>query len=210
MTGEQDRREALRESDLAPTWHEQLALWLAAAYDAHLAEPTAMVLATADATGAPSARTVLLKDLSADGLVFYTNRDSRKGQDLAANPRAAAVFPWIALGRQVIASGSVEQVDDATADAYYASRPYGSQISAHVSRQSTVITGREELERAHREAQATHPQNQPVPRPPRWTGLRIVPATVEFWQQRPDRLHDRLRFRRLDDPTGWIVERLAP
>ena len=204
------RKAALLERDLAPTWHEQLARWLAEAQAAAIPEPTAMVLATADAQGSPSARTVLLKDLSPEGLVFYTNLDSRKGRDIAANPRVAAVFPWIAIGRQVVVRGRAEPVDDATADAYYASRPYGSRISAHVSPQSSVVASREELEMAHAQARALYPEGKPVPRPPRWSGLRIVPDSVEFWQIRPDRLHDRLRFRRGEGAAGWLVERLAP
>jgi pyridoxamine 5'-phosphate oxidase len=207
---DEPRTRALHRADLAPTWHEQLAAWLVEAEVAAIPEPTAMVLATADANGAPSARTVLLKGLSPDGLVFYTNLDSRKGRDIEANPRAAAVFPWIALGRQVIAGGSVVPVEDATADAYYASRPYGSQISAHVSRQSSVVASREELEAAHAAARARYPEGEPVPRPARWSGLRIVPDSVEFWQIRPDRLHDRLRFRWVGESDAWTVERLAP
>ncbi|HEX4564039.1 MAG TPA: pyridoxamine 5'-phosphate oxidase [Solirubrobacteraceae bacterium] len=195
--------------ELAPTWHEQLQRWLSDASAADACEPTAMVLATADATGAPSARTVLLKELSAQGLVFYTNLASRKGQDMAANPRAAVVFPWFAIGRQAIAAGVVELVRAEDADAYFASRPYGSQISAHASRQSQVIADRALLEAAHAELAARYPRSAAVPRPADWSGFRLAPATVEFWQGRADRLHDRLRYR-LDADGDWLIERLSP
>jgi pyridoxamine 5'-phosphate oxidase len=199
----------LETRDLAPTWHEQLQRWLAQATAADLAEPTAMVLATADADGAPSARTVLLKELSAVGLVFYTNVGSRKGEDIAANPRAALLFPWFAIGRQVIVAGAVQPVDAEAADAYFASRAYGSRISARASRQSTVIRDRALLEAAHAELRERYPPSGGVPRPEDWGGYRVVPAMVEFWQGHADRLHDRLRFR-LDADGDWVVERLSP
>ena len=199
---------SLGRSDLAATWHEQLTSWLVAARDAGLTEPTAMVLATADGGGAPSARTVLLKHHDERGLVFYTNLDSRKGAEIAANPRAAAVFPWFALGRQVLVAGAVEEVDAQSADRYFARRRYGSQIGAHASRQSSVIPDRATLEAAAAEMRKRHPEGTPVPRPERWGGLRIVPESVEFWQGREDRLHDRLRFRLGAD--GWVLERLSP
>jgi pyridoxamine 5'-phosphate oxidase len=203
------RERTLDPRDLAPTWHAQLGRWLADAEAADVPEPTAMVLATADAAAIPSARTVLLKDLSAAGLVFYTNLGSRKGQDLAVNPRAALVFPWLSIGRQVVAAGVVEGVDAETADAYFASRPYRSRISAHASAQSQVIPDRARLEADHAELAARYPPSAAVPRPEHWSGFRVVPATVEFWQGRADRLHDRLRFR-LDADGDWLVERLSP
>lgn len=200
---------ALDVEGLARTWHGQLERWLSDATAGGVPEPTAMVLATADAAGVPSGRTVLLKDLSADGLVFYTNLGSRKGLDIAANPRAALVFPWFAISRQVVAAGVVEPVDADTADVYFASRAYGSRISAHASRQSRVIPDRASLEAAHAELRERYPQSAAVPRPDDWGGFRLVPSEVEFWQGRPDRLHDRLRFR-VDRDGDWLVERLSP
>jgi pyridoxamine 5'-phosphate oxidase len=165
-----------------------------------------MVLATASADCRPSARTVLLKGVDERGFVLYTNLESRKGRDALANPTAALVFDWIELGRQVVVTGSVERVADAEADEYFASRPRGSQIGAHASRQSSVIASREELDESCAAASDRYPGE--VPRPPDWGGLRVAPETVEFWAGRPNRLHDRLRFRRAGG--DWVVERLAP
>ena len=201
------RDRALCEEDLAPTWLEQFQRWLdEAVASGRLVEPNAMVLATADAEGRPSARTVLLKGLDERGFVLYTNLESRKGRDLAANRHAALVFDWLALGRQVTVTGGVEWLTAAESDAYFASRPRGSQIGAHASNQSRVIRSRAELDEACAEVAARHPER--VPRPPHWGGVRIAPETVEFWQGRPNRLHDRLRFRRAGG--DWVVERLAP
>jgi pyridoxamine 5'-phosphate oxidase len=194
---------ALDEASLAPTWLEQFERWFAEARG--LRERNAMVLATASADGAPSARSVLLKAVDQHGFVFFTNLRSRKGQDLAANPRAALVFPWVTLQRQVIVTGRAELLPDADNDAYFASRPLGSQLSAAVSPQSAVIASRAELEAARERLAAG---GGAVPRPPHWGGVRVVPDAVEFWQGRPERLHDRLRFRR--DGGRWTVERLAP
>ncbi len=198
----------LEEGELAATWLEQFERWHAefAAAGAH--ESTAMVLATASAGGQPSARTVLLKGVAERGFEFFTNLDSRKGRELAENPRASLLFPWYELERQVVVVGAVEQIEEARADDYFASRPYGSRIGAQASRQSQVIADRSVLERAQAEAEARWPPDGPVPRPGRWSGFRLFPETVEFWQGRPDRLHDRLRFRR--DGGGWMVERLSP
>lgn len=202
--------DGLREEELAPTWLEQFERWFdEAAADDRLIEPNAMVLATADEHGHPSARTVLLKGVDERGFVLYTNLDSRKGRDAAANPHAALVFDWLELQRQVVVTGSLEPVADADADAYFASRPRGSQVGAHASPQSSVIASRAELDEACEAAAERHPDGEPVPRPPRWGGLRVVPETVEFWHGRPNRLHDRLRYRR--EPSGeWAIERLAP
>jgi pyridoxamine 5'-phosphate oxidase len=197
----------LSEGDLAATWLEQLRRWLDDAVGAQIVEPNAMVLSTADAAGRPSARTVLLKGLDERGLTFFTNLRSRKGRELAANAHAAAVFPWIALQRQVAVTGAVEPVDPAESDAYFASRPRGSRLGAAASPQSQVVGSRAELEAARDALDARHP-GEDVPRPEHWGGLRLVPDGVEFWQGRPDRLHDRLRFRR--EGSGWVVERLAP
>ena len=268
----------LEPEDLAADWLGQLRRWLAEAVEAGLPEPNAMVLATADAAGRPSARNVLLKLVDARGFVLYTNLDSRKGRELAANPwasvvfpwielhrqvvvtgsvepvsaeeadayfasrprgsqlgaaaspqsqvlpsrapleeacaaladrypaGAAIVFPWIALQRQVVVDGAVERLPDAEADEYFASRPHGSRLSAVASPQSQPLETREELERAYEEAAARYPDE--VPRPEHWGGFRVRPDMVEFWQGRPDRLHDRLRYRHT--VGEWIVERLAP
>lgn len=211
---ERARREGQEErtldaSSLARTWYEQLEHWLGEAGAAGVAEPTAMILATADGDGVPSARTVLLKELAPRGLAFYTNLGSRKARDIASNPHAAAVFPWFAMGRQVIAAGVVEPVAPDAADAYFASRPYGSQISAHASHQSQVIADRAALEAAHEQLRERYPASSGVPRPADWSGFRLLPSTVEFWQGRADRLHDRLRFR-LDADGDWLLERLSP
>lgn len=196
---------SLRRADLALSWLEQLERWLEDAVAA-VTEPNAMVLSTADADGVPSVRTVLLKGLDDHGLTFYTNLRSRKGLELAANPRAAVVFPWIALHRQVVVDGAVEPVPDEQSDAYFASRPRGAQLSAVASAQSRTVDSRKDLERAYEEADARYPEQ--VPRPEGWGGLRLRPDMVEFWQGREDRLHDRLRYRHT--VSEWIVERLAP
>jgi pyridoxamine 5'-phosphate oxidase len=199
----------LAEEDLAATWPAQFAVWLADAVRAGIAEPNAMVLATASADGAPSARTVLLKGFDERGFVLYTNLGSRKGRDTAANPRASLVFPWIGLQRQVLVAGSVERVGAAESDAYFASRPRGAQLGALASPQGATIAAREELLAAMAELERRHPEGTAVPRPEHWGGLRVVPATVEFWQGRPNRLHDRLSFG-LQGDGMWTVQRLAP
>lgn len=203
-----DFTDGLVEDDLAPTWLEQFERWLdEIVRSERLVEPNAMVLATADASGRPSARTVLLKGVDARGFVLFTNLESRKGREALANPHAALVFDWIELGRQVVVAGAVEPLTDAESDEYFASRPRGSQIGAHASRQSSVIGSREELDAACAAASERYPGD--VPRPAYWGGLRVVPESVEFWAGRPNRLHDRLRFRRAD-AGRWVVERLAP
>ncbi len=199
----------LREDDLAPDWTAQLLTWLADAQQAGVTEPNAMVLATATADGVPSARTVLLKGVDARGLVLYTNLTSRKGTEALANRHASLVLPWIDLQRQVVVCGSVEPLPAEESDAYFASRPRGSQLGAAASPQSQVIPGRSVLEDARARLERQYPEGTPVPRPEHWGGLLVVPQTVEFWQGRPDRLHDRLRFRRTGG-DAWTVERLAP
>jgi pyridoxamine 5'-phosphate oxidase len=197
---------SLTESDLAPGWWTQLGRWLAEAVAAQaFREPNAMVLATADPDCRPSARTVLLKGVDERGFVLYTNLESRKGREALANPRASCVFAWLGLQRQVVVTGAVERVVDEEADAYWATRPPASRISAAASPQSRVVASRDELEAAWaRVAQ----QGEDAPRPAHWSGLRVNPDAVEFWQGRRDRFHDRLRFRR--QGGAWVVERLAP
>jgi pyridoxamine 5'-phosphate oxidase len=199
------RSAGLDESDLAPTWHEQLARWLADA-DA-LREPNAVVLATATPDGAPSARTVLLKGFDERGLVVFTNLASRKANEIAANPRACLLLPWVDLERQVVVEGPVEQVTREETEAYFRSRPRESQIGAWASHQSSVIPSRDVLEQRRAELEQRFAGRE-VPVPDFWGGLRLSPTAVEFWQGRPGRLHDRLRFRTLDG--RWVVERLAP
>ena len=198
-------RAGLSEQALAATWLEQFERWFAEA--AGLVEPNAVVLATASADAVPSARTVLLKAYDARGLVVFTNLTSRKAREARANPRATLLFPWVELERQVTVEGAVEQVDRAETEAYFRSRPRGSQIGAWTSRQSSVVAGRAELEQ-RRVALEQRFAGSEVPVPPFWGGLRVVPSAVEFWQGRPSRLHDRLRYRRADE--AWVVERLAP
>jgi pyridoxamine 5'-phosphate oxidase len=196
----------LLEHDLAPTWLEQFERWLGDTVG-EVDEPNAMILATADPQGRPSARTILLKAVDERGFVFFTNRRSRKGRELEANPRAALVFPWLDVRRQVVVEGTVEPLPDDESDSYFATRPREARVSAHASPQSEVVESREALERLRDEAAARFPGD--VPRPEHWGGLRIVPDAVEFWQGRANRLHDRLRYRR-DESGAWVVERLAP
>lgn len=202
-------RPPLRRRDLHARWDEQLAAWLAEAERSGLPEPNAMVLATADADARPSTRTVLLKAFDADGITFFTNYRSAKGRDLSANPHCSVTFPWIAIARQVTLLGTARRIGDTPSDEYFASRPRGSQIGAAASPQSEVVPGREALERRVAEVLARHPEGTAVPRPHDWGGYLLQPRSVEFWQGRPDRLHDRLRYARTAD-GAWIVERLAP
>jgi pyridoxamine 5'-phosphate oxidase len=197
---------ALSEETMAGDPMTQFAGWLARAQEQGIPEPTAMVLATTSAEDRPRARTVLLKAHGPEGFTFYTNRTSRKGQDLRAHPRACAVFPWYALGRQVTAEGSVRMLSQADSEPYFRSRLRGSQIGAWASRQSQVIGSRAELERRFSELEQRWPGD--VPMPDFWGGYVLIPETVEFWQSGTYRLHDRLRYRRQDG--RWITERLSP
>jgi len=192
--------------DLDPDPLAQLRRWYADADSAGLPEPNAMTIATTDADG-PDARVVLARAIDADGVVFYTNHSSAKGRQLAASPSAAATFVWLDLHRQVRLRGSVARVDDATSDAYFASRPRESQIGAWASPQSEPIADRAELEAIVAEVTRRF-EGQPVPRPPHWGGWRLVPSRVEFWQGRPRRLHDRIVYER--SGANWKVFRLAP
>lgn len=202
----QDR--PLHRRDLAPDPLEQFLRWYREAEEAGLRYPNAMALATATRDGRPSVRMVLLRGADEQGFVFYTNLESRKGQELAENPRAALLFYWEPLERQVRIDGHVELVSDAEADEYFATRPYGSQISAWASAQSQTIASREELEQRHRTFAERFPEGA-VPRPPFWGGFRVRPVVYEFWQGRPDRLHDRFRYERQPDGS-WSIERLQP
>lgn len=200
----------LERADLLPDPVEQFLTWLGDAEDAGIAMPNAMALATADADGRPSVRHVLLRGVDHTGFVFYTNRESRKGRDLAENPHAAAVFLWKAIDRQVSVAGRVEQVAAEESDGYFASRPRDAQIGAWASDQSRPIADRAALDARVAEVDERF-RSVEVPRPPHWGGYRIVPDMVEFWQGRAFRLHDRLRYARDDAvPTGWRVERLSP
>lgn len=200
----------LREEDLAPTWVEQFDRWFADVVAAEIPEPNAVVLATADADGAPDARIVLMKGYDEHGVVLGTSYASAKGAQLAVNPRGALVFPWHALQRQVRISGAVERIGATASDALWDPRPRGSQLAAAASVQSTVVDSRQELEERVRRLDAATPEEK-VPRPDAWGGYRVVPERVEFWQGGADRLHDRIRFERDDEEGGgWIVRRLAP
>jgi pyridoxamine 5'-phosphate oxidase len=180
--------------------------WFAGALMAGLHEPNAFVLATVDADGMPSARALLMKDLSDDGIVFYTGMSSRKSRAMKTHPVAAATFVWTPLHRQVRFEGDVTRVSDEDADAYFSSRPRGAQIAAHASMQSSVVADRGELDGRFAELAAEFGDD--VPRPDHWGGWLLAPRVVEFWQGRPNRFHDRIRFRR--DGIRWVKERLAP
>lgn len=197
---------ALSEAGVEADPLKQFEKWFAEALRAQLPEPNAMTLATADREGRPSARIVLIKEVDAHGFVFFTNYQSRKGQDLAQNAYAALLFHWIDLERQVRIEGQVEKVNSEESEAYYRSRPLLSRIGAWASPQSQEIPDREFLE-----ARMTHYQNEygeQPPRPPHWGGYRLLPEFFEFWQGRPSRLHDRLCYQKAD--AGWLIQRLAP
>lgn len=203
----QDADPGLHRDMLDPDPVAQFTRWLADAEAAGLPEPNAMVLATVSAAGQPRGRTVLLKSHDASGFVFYTNRTSRKGADLAAVARASLTFPWYALHRQVIIEGEVQELSAADSEPYFHSRPRGSQLGAWTSRQSTVIGSRDELEKRYAELEQRW-AGVPVPMPDFWGGYRVVPSVIEFWQGRVNRLHDRFRYRR--DGGAWVIERQAP
>ena len=193
--------------DIDPDPIRQFERWLADATEA-LPEPTAMVLATADASGSPSARHVLLKGLDHRGFVWFTNYESAKARDLRANPRAALAFPWFPIRRQVIVNGTVSIIDAGESDAYFATRDRASQIGAWASPQSEVIPDRHWLEQRVVELEDRF-QGTDVPRPDFWGGYRLAPDRIDLWFNQPDRLHDRFRYERTDD-GGWTISRLAP
>jgi pyridoxamine 5'-phosphate oxidase len=200
----------LDESDLAADPLSQFDAWFADAVEAELPEPNAMILATVNADGTPSIRTVLLKGYGPEDFRFFTNHGSRKAQAIAGNPQVSLLFPWHPLHRQVIVEGAAERLSREESAAYFRTRPHGSQLGAWASEHQSALVGREELERRYAELARRWPDE--VPLPEFWGGYRVVPSSVEFWQGRPNRLHDRLRYRRpyAAEPDKWVVERLSP
>ncbi len=216
VTVDRDRIAALRveyeaagldESMVAPHPADQFQVWFGDAVEAGISQPNALVVATADDRGIPSARAVLMKDLTTEGLVFYTNSVSRKGRELAVNPHAACCFVWVELHRQVRMEGNVARVSEVEADAYFGTRPPAAKLAAAASAQSEVVPGRAYLDDRFSTLEAQFPDGA-VPRPQAWGGYRIVPRLWEFWQGRPNRFHDRVRYRLIDG--AWVVDRLAP
>ena len=198
--------EGLVEGEMFDDPLEQFGQWFEGVLESELDEPNTFVLATADSEGRPSARAVLMKELSDDGVVFYTDLESRKSAEIKSNPYAAATFVWTALHRQARFEGEVRPVSEEVADAYFSGRPRGAQIAAHASNQSREVESREVLVARFEKLDAAF--DDIVPRPDTWGGWRLVPETVEFWQGRPNRFHDRIRYRR--DESGWSRVRLAP
>jgi len=197
----------LNESDVDPNPLKQFEAWYGEALASGVPEADAMTLATATTDGAPDARVVLLKSFDDRGFVFFTNYQSRKAEELAANGRACLLFYWLPLKRQVRIEGTVEKVSAAESDDYFHTRPWGSKLGAWASDQSRVITSREDLEKRFAEFELEFADN--VPRPPHWGGYRLIPTAIEFWQGRDNRLHDRIRYR-LQQDKSWRIERLAP
>jgi len=197
----------LNESDVDPNPLKQFEVWYGEALASGVPEADAMTLATATTDGAPDARIVLLKSFDGRGFVFFTNYQSRKAEELAANGRACLLFYWLPLKRQVRIEGTVEKVSAAESDDYFHTRPWGSKLGAWASDQSRVITSREDLEKRFAEFELEFADN--VPRPPHWGGYRLIPTAIEFWQGRDNRLHDRIRYR-LQQDKSWRIERLAP
>lgn len=197
----------LVETEMADDPFSQFEQWFSGVISAGIDEPNAFVLATAGADGTPSARALLMKDMSAEGLVFYTGMKSRKSRDMRESPKAAATFVWTPIHRQVRFEGTVEEVDADTADAYFSTRPRGAQIAAHASTQSELVSRREELDARFAQISAQFGDGD-IPRPVDWGGWRLIPSSVEFWQGQPNRFHDRVRYRL--DGDVWLKERLAP
>lgn len=203
-----DGSRELKESDVQADPIDEFRLWFQEAQDAKLTQPDAMTLATCTPEGLPSARMVLLRGFDQRGFTFFTNYESRKAQELEHNPHAALVFYWAELDRQIRIEGIVERATPAEADEYFTSRPRGSQLGAWASPQSRILSGRGELLDRVRKVTELYGDG-PVPRPSYWGGFRVVPILIEFWQGRPNRLHDRLCYRKRKDGT-WLMERLAP
>ncbi len=205
-------RETLDERDVAPDPFRQFEHWFDEAVKAQVPEPNAMTLATAGADGRPSARIVLLKGFDERGFVFFTNYTSRKGRDLAARPHAALLFFWPELERQVRIEGPVDRIDGAESTTYFASRPRPARLGAWASPQSEPIAGRAVLETRFAAIEAQYQRDgDDIPRPPHWGGYRLAPDELEFWQGRPSRLHDRIRYRHSGTHPGlWAIDRLAP
>nr|B8HMK7.1 RecName: Full=Pyridoxine/pyridoxamine 5'-phosphate oxidase; AltName: Full=PNP/PMP oxidase; Short=PNPOx; AltName: Full=Pyridoxal 5'-phosphate synthase [Cyanothece sp. PCC 7425] len=201
------RQQSLSETEVDPNPLQQFQTWFKQAIEAEILEPNAMTLATLSREGKPAARIVLLKEVDDRGFTFFTNYKSRKGEELAHDPWAALVFWWAELERQVRIEGSVSQVSAADSDRYFSSRPWGSRLGAWASEQSKAITGREVLEQNLRALEQEY-RDREVPRPPHWGGYRLSPTLIEFWQGRPNRLHDRLCYRLQGDQ--WQLERLSP
>jgi pyridoxamine 5'-phosphate oxidase len=201
-------RLSLHEANVDPSPIRQFHRWFEEAVMAEIPDPHAMALATSTPEGRPSVRIVLLRGYDERGFTFFTNYESRKGREIEANPRAALVFYWHDLERQVRIEGTVERVSAEESDAYFRSRPAGSRLGAWASRQSEIIPGRETLEEECRRLERQFPDGE-VPRPEFWGGLRVVPESIEFWQGRPNRLHDRLRYRKGPE-GGWQIEQLSP
>lgn len=199
----------LAESDLAPEPIEMLRRWLDEAVSSGLHEPNAMVVATVSSDGRPSTRLVLLKGLDERGLVFYTNFDSRKGQEISANPSVSLLFPWHDLQRQVRVEGTAVRVGQEESEAYFARRPRDSQLGAWASPQSAEVASRSELEELYTAVEQRFVESDEVSLPPQWGGFRVRPDVMEFWQGRKGRMHDRLVYRRRGE-TGWSTARLAP
>ena len=201
-------RESLSEADVNADPFKQFDHWFREALNSQLPEPNAMTLASATQDGRPSARTVLLKGFDHQGFVFYTNYESKKGQEIDTNPQVALLFTWLELERQIRIEGAAERVSPEESETYFQSRPKGSQVGAWASPQSRVISGREWLEEKMEELNDTFKHDENLPLPPFWGGYRVRPDCIEFWQGRENRLHDRIRYTRTE--TGWKIERLAP
>lgn len=199
---------ALREVDMDPDPVIQFRKWYEEAFNSDSIQPDAMAVASATKDGKPSARMMLLKDVDGEGFVFYTNQESRKGGEFSQNPRVAIVFWWPSLERQVRVEGIIEKISDSEADLYFKTRPRGSRLAAWASHQSQVISSREALDDRFSELGTLY-KNRDIPRPPYWVGYRLRHSTIEFWQGRPNRLHDRLKYRQVEG-KGWVIERLSP